>query len=188
MQSTDIQANKPAASADATPPTQQNGAAAPASAPPAATTPQPEIDGGVYGFNEAVNDLVGELRKCAAYALGWRITMAIKLHGFRHDLGPDDWRQLLESRRLPFSARAAQTLARIGGHAVLADLRITQKLPPSITVLNEIAALPPSVVQQALAEGTIHSGTTMAEAKALVAEHRAKKAKVSEPTTPIRLL
>lgn len=101
--------------------------------------------------------------------------MGVRLHQFRDGLGMDDWNQLLNSGRLPFSPRTAQTLARIGKHKVLADMKYGHLLPDALTILNVIAALPPSVVEQALRNGNIHPKTTLPEAKHLVAEHCAKK-------------
>lgn len=141
-------------------------------AAPAISSAQPVVD---EELAEMIDDLIKDLRQSAAYALGWRIKMAIHLDQFRDNLGEKDWLSLLRCGRLPFSSRTAQTLARIGGHAILADLRNAQKLPQSMTVLNEVAALPPCLVEQALANGTIHPGTTLAEAKKIAAEHRAKK-------------
>jgi hypothetical protein len=145
---------------------------------PDSTSPQQSSaakPGSDYGVLKFIEEVVAEIKKCAAHALGWRIMMGVKLREFRDNLEPDDWKQLLQSGRLPFSARTAQTLARIGGHKILSNVKRTHQLPDSITVLNEIAALPLSVAEQALADGTIHPGTTLAEAKTLVAKHRAKK-------------
>ena len=111
--------------------------------------------------------------------------MGIHLHQFRDGLGMEDWNQLLSSGRLPFSARTAQTLARIGKHKVLADPENATWLPEALSILNVIAALPPSVLEQALRTGTIHPKTSLAEAKKLVAEHRAKKHLIAEePLVP----
>lgn len=122
-----------------------------------------------------IDNVVKELRQCGANALVWQINMGVHLHQFRDGLGMDDWNQLLNSGRLPFSPRTAQTLARIGKHKVLADVKHAHRLPDALTVLNVIAALPPSAVEQAIAEGKISPDTTLEEAKGLVAEQRAAK-------------
>ena len=135
-----------------------------------------------------IDDVVKELRQCAANSLVWQIYMGVQLHQFRDGLGPEDWNQLLNSGRLPFSPRTAQTLARIGKHKVLADVKHAHRLPDALTVLNVIAALPSSVVEQAIAEGRIRPDTTLAEAKGLVAEHRPPKPARFEHASGPRLL
>jgi hypothetical protein len=145
-------------------------------------TAQPGIDPDLL---KIIEEVAAEVRKCATYALGWRIRMGVRLREYRDGLDSDDWNLLLESGRLPFSARTAQTLARIGDHKILTDMNRTHLLPDSITVLNEIAALPPSVAAQALVDGTIHPGTTLAQAKTLVAQHRAKKLAATLPRPSI---
>jgi len=137
---------------------------------------------------KTIDELSAEIRKCAAHALGWKIMMGVKLREYQDGMDVQDWNLLLESGRLPFSGRTVQTLTRIGGHKILADMKRTPQLPDSITVLNELAGLPLPVVEQALTNGTIHPGTTLAEARNLVAQHRAKKAaRLNLPLT-IRLI
>jgi hypothetical protein len=97
---------------------------------------------GATDLLQIIDDLVAEIRKCAVYALGWRIMMGVRLREYRDDLESDDWSQLLHSGRLPFSARTAQMLTRLGDHKILSNTERTHQLPDSITVLNEIAALP----------------------------------------------
>lgn len=131
---------------------------------------------------DLMDEFVGDLRKTSATALGCRIEIGVKLHDWRDTLGKEDWLALLRSGRLPFSARTAQALARIGAHSTLADPKFVEKLPQSLTALNEIAALPPAVVEQALNSGAIHPDTILAEAKSLVAEHRARKRAMLNPS------
>jgi hypothetical protein len=164
MQANDIASNISAASANSVSPdstsTQQSNAA------------QPGIDPDLL---QIIDDLVAEIRKCAVYALGWRIMMGVRLREYRDELEADDWNQVLQSRRLPFSARTAQMLTRLGDHKIFADMTRTHQLPDSITVLNEIAALPLPVIEQALADGKIHPGTSRLDAQDLVDQHRVKK-------------
>lgn len=171
MQTINLTSNKSAVTATISSPiptpTQQSVTPVPAAPPP------PGIDA---EFLQAIDEFAMQLRQYAANSLGWRIMVGLRLHEFRDGLGIDDWNLLLHSGRLPFSSRKAQTLARIGGHSILVDMRNTNMLPHSSTVLNEIAALPPSVVELALRNGAIHADTTLEEAKGLVAEHRAAKA------------
>jgi hypothetical protein len=130
-----------------------------------------------------IDDLVLEIKKCANNALTWRILIGVRLREYRDGLESDDWSQVLRSGRLPFAARTAQMLVRIGEHRLLADKRRVHQLPDSITVLNEIAALPHFFAERALSDGRIHPGTTLAEAKTLVAEVRAKKLTVPAQTS-----
>lgn len=167
--------------------TQQTSAAQPGSAAtansvlPDTTSPQkssasqPRIDEDLI---EIIDELAAELKRYAGYALGWKISMGVTLRDYRDDLESDDWNLVLESGRLPFSGRTAQTLARIGDHKIFTDVNRLHQLPHSMMVLNEIAALPLAVAEEALANGTIHPGTTLAKAKKLVAEHRAKKSEM----------
>jgi len=177
MQANNIASDKSAASANSVSPdstsTQQSNAA------------QPGIDPDLL---QVIDELVAEIRKCAVYALGWRIMMGVRLREYRDGLEADDWNQVLHSGRLPFSARTAQMLTRLGDHKIFADMTRTHQLPDSITVLNEIAALPLPVAEQALADGTIHPGTTLAEVKAMVAQHRAKKLAVPAPSSVLQPL
>ncbi len=174
MQTNDLAFNKTAVTAKSVSPDSTS------TQPAASPTPQLSIDPELL---KLIDDLVGDLRKCAAHALGWRIKIGVHLHEFRDGLGVEDWKQMLQSGRLPFAARTAQTFARIGGHKTLADMTHLYQLPESIAVLNQIAALPPPVVEQALKRGVIHPGTTLAQAKSLVAQHRATKAATLSPTS-----
>ena len=61
-------------------------------------------------------------------------------------------------------------------------------MPDALTVLNVIAALPPSVVEQALRNGAIHPDTTLEEAKGLAAEQRAKNPAVPSETAAPNLI
>lgn len=137
---------------------------------------------------DLMDEFVDALRKTSAKALGCRIEVGVKLHDWRDTLGKDDWLALLRSGRLPFSARTAQALARIGAHSTLADPKFVEKLPQSLTALNQIAALPPAVVEQALNSGTIHPDTSLAEARCMVVEHRAKKRALLKqaPSLPVQ--
>src|SRR3974390_1308768 len=78
-----------------------------------------------------LDDLVVEVKKCAAHALGWLIMIGIRLREYRDGLEADDWNQLFQSGRLPFSARKAQMLIRVGGHRILADMNRVHQLPES---------------------------------------------------------
>lgn len=177
MQTNNLVANKSAATAN--------------NVSPDSTTTQPptEAQRGIDAdLLKIIDDLVAEVRKCATNALIWRILVGVKLRDHRDGLNSDDWNQLLKSGRLPFSARTAQMLVRIGEHKILSNMKRAHQFPDSVTVLNEIAALPLSVAEQALADGTIHPGTTLAEAKALVAQHRAKKRAVPAQSLALRPL
>ena len=177
MQTQNLASNKSAASANSVSPdstsTQQSNAA------------QPAIDPDLL---QIIDEVVAEIRKCAVHALGWRIMMGVRLREYRDSLESDDWSQLLHSGRLPFSARTAQMLTRLGDHKILSNMERTHQLPDSITVLNEIAVLPLSVAEQALADGTIHPGTTLAEVKALVTQHRPKKLAVPAQSSVLQPL
>ena len=141
------------------------------------TVAEPGIDPDLL---KIIYELAAEIRKCAAYALGWRILMGVKLGECRDGLDSEDWNQLLQSGRLPFSARTAQMLTRIGEHKIFADLKRSHQLPESITVLNELAGLPLPVVEQALKDGRIHRRTTLWEAQGLVDQHRAERVSAQE--------
>jgi hypothetical protein len=158
-----------------TPSTQQPGAAVPAAVPPAPTTPQPEIEAGVGGLKEAIDELCEVLQKCAVQGLLWRIKTGVHLHQFRDCLGMSDWLELLRSGRLHFSARTAQTLARIGAHTTLANPKHASKLPDGMTILDQLAAVPPKDLEQLIARSEVCATTTLEQARQLAAQHRAKK-------------
>lgn len=73
-------------------------------------------------------------------------------------------------------------LARIGGHTILANPKHAQNLPDGITVLNQLAALPAASLEQLIAHTVVSTTTTLAQARAIVAEYRVKKA-ASHPST-----
>ena len=162
-------------------PTQQPGTPAPAAAPPAPPTQPPDGD---PELSKLIDDLVKEIRKCAANALFWRMQIGVQLHQWRDGLGAEDWLSLLRSRRLPFSVRTAQTLARIGGHTALANSKNAFKLPDAVTVLNQLAGIPPTDLEQLIARNEVSAAVTLPQARKLSAPYRAKKTTTSEQPAP----
>jgi len=184
MQTTDTDFSKSPATAIIESPAQspagQSSTSTPSAAPLGAPSPQSDLDPELSGL---IDGLMKDIRKCTANALAWHIKIGVHLHQWRDGLGREDWLQLLHSGRLPFSARTAQSLARIGGHAALANPKHAFRLPDAVTVLNQLAKIPPTDLEQLIARNEVSAATTLTEARQLATEHRAKKAAEPPPTT-----
>ena len=73
----------------------------------------------------------------------------------------------------------AQMLVRIARNKVIRDNKRTHQLPDSITILNVIAGLPVTALEQALDAGVIHRNTSLKEAQSFVQERLARSPRAS---------
>lgn len=122
------------------------------------------------------DELAAQVLTCQANALAWQIKAADCLRDYQDQLPPEDWVQILESRRLRIgSPRKVQMLVRVAKQKAFRDSKRLPQLPDSITVLNELAGLPAPVVEQALNDGTINRGTSLKQAKQFVLERRGQR-------------
>jgi hypothetical protein len=186
MQTINLTSDKSAATAiipSPTPaPTQQPGTPAPAAAPPPASSPTlgTPMDADLVLI---ADELAAKVLTCQANALAWQIKAADWLRDYQDQLPPEDWVQILESRRLRIgSPRKIQALVRVARQKAFRDSEHLAQLPDSITVLHELAGLPATVIEQALKNGTIHRGTSLKQAKQFVLERRGQRpATVTSP-------
>jgi len=75
------------------------------------------------------------------------------------------WKDLCA--QLPFSQRHAHRLRSIAAHPVLANRTFLSFLPDDVTTLYILSRLAPELIEQAIADGRIHPGMRVADAKAL---------------------
>ena len=189
MQDTTLTTTKTAATANNPLPTpsttQQPVRPAPAAAPlpPLSPTLETPMDADLVVI---ADELAAQVLQCQANALGWQIKAADWLRDYQDQLPPEDWVQILESRRLGIgSPRRIQMLVRVARQKAFQDAKRLAQLPDSITVLNELAGLPSPVVEQALNDGTINRGTSLKQAKQFVLERRGQRpATVTRPQHP----
>jgi hypothetical protein len=99
-----------------------------------------------------------------------------------------EWSQLWRANRLPFSKRKGEMLRAIGTNLNKLDVQNSAHLPTAWNTLYYLARLGLSTVEQLIRKGRIHPGSSLKEAKALVAEFRiGKPHKNSRPAVIIRL-
>lgn len=189
MQDTTLTTKNTAATADITSPTpsptQEPVTPAPSAAPlpplsPASGTP---MDADLLVI---ADELAAQVLTCQANALAWQIKAADWLRDYQDQLPPEDWAQILKSRRLGIgSPRRIQMLVRVARQKAFQDAKRLAQLPDSITVLNELAGLPATIVEQAIDDGTINRGTSLKQAKQFVLERRGQRpATVTSPQQP----
>jgi hypothetical protein len=154
-------------------------------ATPATLPAKPVIDTELL---EVADDIGASIRQCMGHSLGWLIMTGVRLREFRDELPKVEWAQILRSGRLPVGARLTQMLIRIARNKVLTDSKHWPKLPDSLTILNSLAGLPATVLEQALDSGVLHRNTTLKEAQKFMQEWLAKPSTSAKPKPQISLL
>jgi hypothetical protein len=75
------------------------------------------------------------------------------------------WRELFLHNSLPFGIRAAQILIRIAEHPVFGREEFSDRVPRTISAVNELVDLDEATILWAIENGKIYSRMTIAEAK-----------------------
>ena len=115
-----------------------------------------------------INDIIEAWARGAANTL----SLGRLLGEARACLRYGDWSQLWRSRRLPFSKRKGEMLVTIGKALGRLDAQNSAQLPLAWNAVYYLARLGRPTVERLIAEGQIHSGLTLRQARALLAKQR----------------
>lgn len=85
------------------------------------------------------------------------------------------WAKMCQSKRLPFSKSKADMLISIGKHLGDLDAQTFGHLPSGWSILYFLSRLRAATVKRLVAEGVIHPGMKLDEARELLAKYRGKQ-------------
>lgn len=134
------------------------------------------------------DELAAKFRECQTNSLGWLILSGACLRDRKNQLPRNDWVQILQSGRLPVGTRTVQMFVRIAGHPSMRDPKGVQHLPNAISILNLLAGLPESAIEQAIDSGQIHPNMSLKEAQRLTWQVPEQPAPEETQSCPPRLL
>lgn len=135
---------------------QREAVASQAAAPvaPAPTIPPPI-------WAEKINNAFG-------FSTGWIIKAGELLAQAKKQLGHGQWSSLFQPGMLKFGLRTAEMLMEIARHPSFRESKNFSSLPNAWSTLHALRKLPVELVEQAIADGVIHSEMKLAEAQQLV--------------------
>src|ERR1044071_2750629 len=101
--------------------------------------------------------------------------LARTLYAAKCQLQRGQWMSLWKSGLVPFRRSKGQMLAVIGEKLGLLNVQTSAHLPSGWNTLYQLARLDRAVLEALIADGFIHRGLTLAQARALVAKHNGLK-------------
>lgn len=117
-------------------------------------------------------DWIGLIREACSRGAGSTLELARLMSQARQSLPYGSWSRLWQSDGLPFSKRKGEKLVVIGQSLEGIDANNCSHLPAAWNTLYYLARLGRRSVERLIEQGRIHTGLSLREAKALLAEHQ----------------
>jgi hypothetical protein len=124
-------------------------------------------------------ECIGEINKACGCSAGWVIKTGDLLLRAERQLPRDQWLGMWQGGRLKFGLRTGEMLMHVARHPALRNAKHFSSLPAAWSILYVLSQLPPEVVQQGIADGTIHAEMKLVEARRL--RSRSRAGGVTEP-------
>lgn len=136
-----------------------------------ATPPLGAVPSSQTRHRRSLSDWVREISEAWALGASNTLHLARLVSQARQSLQYGEWSQLWRSRQV-FSKRKGEMLVTIGQALGRLDAQTSAQLPPAWNAVYYLARLGRSTVERLIAQGRIHPGLTLREARALLAEQK----------------
>jgi hypothetical protein len=110
---------------------------------------------------EAINEAFG-------FSTGWALKAGTLLTEAKAQLGHGQWGCLFGAGKLKFGQRTAEMLMEVARHPSFQKSKNFASLPKAWSALHALSKLPEDVVDQAIANGSVHSEMRLSDARRLV--------------------
>ncbi len=116
---------------------------------------------------------VEEINQAFGYSVGWVVKTGQLLAEAKKELRHGGWSCLFAPGKLKFGLRTAEMLIAVARHPSLRNPKNFSNLPSGWSILHVLSLLPVEIVEQAIADGRVHSEMKLVDAWQLVRTARA---------------